>query len=77
MLFQNHWSPENKHRDAFQDSIPLALSQGSLYILVPTGLDFKSLNVSHLHGLTMLVADPLCQTPVIQEGSPPLQMPGQ
>lgn len=78
ILFQNHELPENKHRDTFQgmDSILLALSQGSLCPFVLIWLNFKNLNFSCLHGLLMLVRDPLRQTPVIHELLSPSQVPG-
>lgn len=56
--------------------MPLAPSQGSLYPFVSTGLDFNNLKLSHPRGLILLVADPLSQTPVIQEEFPPLWMSG-
>lgn len=63
MLFQNIQLLEKKLSCTFQEVniIPLALSQGSLWLFVPIRPDFSNLNFSCWLGL---VLDPLSQVPL-------------
>ena len=57
------------------DSMALTLFQGGLDPFIPSGLDSNHLNLSYLHGLILLVANPLSETS--DPGSvSPLWMPG-